>query len=212
MSTPFDKAYQDAKARARAKGLDVSGLPENYQGTTFGDVGRWAEYAAPIFGGITLGPVAGAAAGAGVAALRGRDPLAGAAEGYGLGSVGALAAAPPPGGDLGGTFDSSTPPDTFASAPTVTPVTDATIRAAAPKGALSAIGSFLTKDPRTIPNILGTAADIYGAIRQGDALDREEQLKRDIANADVHAGGLNVRQPYDAWMAERARLRQKYGQ
>jgi hypothetical protein len=73
------------------------------------------------------------------------------------------------------------------------------------------LGTEAKPSSRVWPQLLGTAADVYGNIQTGRAIDRRTALDEDIARHNVRAGGLNVRQPYDEWAAERDRLRQQYG-
>jgi hypothetical protein len=65
--------------------------------------------------------------------------------------------------------------------PTMTalPMTAPGATAAAGRGTLSGIGSFLTRQPTTIPSILGTGAQIYGASQLGAAEDERLRMERE---------------------------------
>ena len=184
--------------------------------------GKVWQYGVPIVAGSLLGPLGGAAAGAGVAALQGRNIAGGAVEG-GLIGIGSRAAAPGATGS-GTDFAATTEPGVAGAgslAPAAAaPVTSSVTAPAAqpppiappppPVEKLTGIG-YLTRDPSLIPSLLGTAARVYGAYEEGVAADRKAAFKEEVARHNVHAGGTNVRQPFDAWAAERARLRQQYG-
>ena len=53
------------------------------------------------------------------------------------------------------------------------------VKQGAKRSTLSGIGSFLTRQPTTIPSLLGTGASIYGASQLGAAEDERLAMERE---------------------------------
>jgi len=154
-----------------------------------GAFGDTAKVAAPLLGATGVGaPLAagiGAAGGAASTWGEGEDNfghiIGGGAKGAAGGLMGHMAGKTFPGikkflsGGGGGA--------PAAATATATPAVTGTAATAAPKvggGVGSAIGGFIGKNPEIAAGVLSTGANVYGAHKQGQAMDRQLELEEQI--------------------------------